>query len=91
MLDTGFPRADVENEFLRARRHQALAALAYRLRRQPPGGDRLLPLDEVTRALGWRGERQRRASPRVNRGRDRPGRHRRLRDRDTHRPGRGEA
>ena len=25
MLDTGFPRADVENEFLRARRHQVLA------------------------------------------------------------------
>jgi hypothetical protein len=57
MLETGFPRADVENDFLRARRHQALAALAYRLRRQPPGGDRLLPLDEVTGPLGWRGER----------------------------------
>jgi hypothetical protein len=25
MLDTGFPRADVENDFLRARLHQILA------------------------------------------------------------------
>jgi hypothetical protein len=57
MLDTGFPQADAENDFLRARRHQALAALAYHLRHQPPGGNRLLPLDEVTRALGWRGQR----------------------------------
>jgi hypothetical protein len=57
MLDTGFPRADVENDFARARRHQILAALAHRLRRQPPGSDRILPLDEVVGALGWRGER----------------------------------
>ena len=32
MLDTGFPRADVDNDFLRARRRQFLAALAHRLR-----------------------------------------------------------
>ena len=31
-LDTGFPRADVENDFLRARRRQVLATLAHRLR-----------------------------------------------------------
>jgi hypothetical protein len=31
MSDTGFPRADAENDFLRARRHQFLAALAHRL------------------------------------------------------------
>ena len=55
--DTGFPRADVENDFARARRHQALAALAHRLRRQSPDSDRLLPLGEVVGALGWRGER----------------------------------
>ena len=36
MLDTGFPRADAENEFLRARRRHVLAMLAHRLRRQPP-------------------------------------------------------
>jgi hypothetical protein len=58
MLDTGFPRADAENDFLRARRRQVLATLAHHLRRQPPGSDRLLRLDEVTGALGWRGERQ---------------------------------
>ena len=56
MLDTGFPQADVENDFLRARRHQVLAALAHHLAGQPH--DRLLRLDEVTGALGWRGERQ---------------------------------
>ena len=58
MLDTGFPRADAENDFLRARRRQVLATLARRLRRQPPGSDRLLRLDDVTGALGWRGERR---------------------------------
>ncbi len=57
MLDTGFPQADVENDFLRARRHQVLARLAHRLRHQPGDSDRLLPLDEVTGALGMRGER----------------------------------
>jgi hypothetical protein len=58
MLDTGFPQADVENDFLRARQHQVLAALAHRLRGQRGDSDRLVPLDEVTGALGWRGERQ---------------------------------
>jgi hypothetical protein len=57
MLDTGFPRADVENDFLRARRHQVLSTLAHRLRRQPHDSDRILPLDEVIGALGMRGER----------------------------------
>jgi hypothetical protein len=56
MLDTGFPRADVENDFLRARRHQVLATLAHRLL-QPHDSDRLLTLDEVVAALGWRGQR----------------------------------
>jgi hypothetical protein len=58
MLDTGFPRADAENDLMRARRHHVLAALAHRLRGQPGDSDRLLPLDEVAGALGWRGERQ---------------------------------
>jgi len=58
MLDTGFPRADVDNDFLRARRHQVLATLARRLRRQPDTSDRLLQLDEIIGALGMRGERQ---------------------------------
>ena len=58
MLDTGFPRADAENDFMRARRRQVLATLAHHLPVDPPGNDRLLRLDEVTGALGWRGERQ---------------------------------
>jgi hypothetical protein len=57
MLDTGFPRADAENDFLRERRHQVLATLAHRVRREPHDSDRLLTLDEVVAALGWRGER----------------------------------
>jgi hypothetical protein len=39
MPDTGFPQADVEDDFLRARRHEVLATLAHRLRRQPSGND----------------------------------------------------
>jgi hypothetical protein len=58
MLDTGFPRADAENDFLRARRRQVLAALARRLRGQGADGDRIVPLDEVVGSLGWRGERR---------------------------------
>lgn len=57
MLDTGFPRADVENDFSRARRRQFLTALAHHLRRGR-GGDRLVQLDDVVGALGWRGQRQ---------------------------------
>ena len=45
MLDTGFPRADADNDFLRARRHHFLATLTHRLRRQPHDSDRLLVLD----------------------------------------------
>jgi hypothetical protein len=58
MLATGFPQADAENDFLRARRHQVLAALAYRLSHRPAGGNRLIPLDEVIGELGRRGERR---------------------------------
>jgi hypothetical protein len=58
MRDTGFPRADAENDFLRARRRQFRAALARRLRRRPAGSDRLVPLDEVAGPLGRRGQRQ---------------------------------
>jgi hypothetical protein len=58
MLDTGFPRADAENDFLRARRHQFLAALTNRLRGRPVDSGRLVPLDEIVGSLGWRGQRQ---------------------------------
>ena len=56
--DTGFPRADVENDFLRARRHQTLARLAQRLRRAPDDVNVILPFDEVVAALGFRSERR---------------------------------
>jgi hypothetical protein len=58
MLDTGFPQADVENDFLRARRRQFLATLAYRLRGRRGDSNRLMLLDDVVGPLGWRGQRQ---------------------------------
>jgi hypothetical protein len=54
---TGFPRADVENDFLRMRRRQVLARLAHRLRREPDDVNLILPFDDVVAALGRRGER----------------------------------
>jgi hypothetical protein len=56
--DTGFPRADVENDFMRARRRQVLARLAHRLRREPDDVNLILPFDEVVAALGMRGGRR---------------------------------
>lgn len=53
MPDTGFPRADAENDFLRARRHQFLGALTRRLRGRPVDSGRLVPLDEIVGSLGW--------------------------------------
>jgi hypothetical protein len=58
MLGTGFPQADVENDFLRARRRQFLASLAGRLRGAHGGSDRIPRLDEAVCPLGWRGERR---------------------------------
>jgi hypothetical protein len=55
--DTGFPRADVENDFLRVRRQQVLARLVQRLRREPDDVNEILPFDEVVEALGREGER----------------------------------
>jgi hypothetical protein len=55
--DTGFPRADVENDFLRVRRRQILARLAHWLRREPDDVNLILPFDEVVAALGFEGER----------------------------------
>src|ERR1700744_2820013 len=54
--DTGFPRADVENDFLRIRRRQGLSRLAGRLRRGPDDVNPIMPYDEVIAALGFRGE-----------------------------------
>jgi hypothetical protein len=58
MPDTGFPRADAENDFMRARRRQFRSAFGRRLRGRPAASDRLLPLDELAGPLGWRGQRQ---------------------------------
>jgi hypothetical protein len=56
--DTGFPIADSENDFLRARRRQVLARLAAWLRRAPDDVNIMLPFDEVVAALGRLGERR---------------------------------
>ncbi|MCE7008430.1 chromosome partitioning protein ParB [Kibdelosporangium philippinense] len=56
--DTGFPRADAENDFLRARRKQVLSRLAAWLRREPDDVNIMLPFDEVVGALGRTGERR---------------------------------
>ena len=50
--DTGSPRADAENDFLRARRHQVLAGLAARMRGKDSDDRKALPFQEVVDALG---------------------------------------
>jgi hypothetical protein len=55
--DTGFPGSDAQFDFGRARRRQALARLASRLRREPSDVDVILPFEEVVQALGRVGER----------------------------------
>jgi hypothetical protein len=59
MLETGFPQADVENDFLRARRQQVLAEIGRRLRHQPAATGRLRTLDEAIPVPGRRGGRYR--------------------------------
>ncbi len=56
--DTGFPIADAENDFLRARRRQFLSRLSAWLRRAPDDVNIMLPFDEVVTALGRIGERR---------------------------------
>jgi hypothetical protein len=55
--ETGFPRADVENEFLRLRRRQFLAGFMRHIHRRPYNTDTLLLLDDVVDALGRSGAR----------------------------------
>ncbi len=55
--ETGFPRADVSDDFLRARRRQVLARLAQWLRGEPDDVNLILPFDDVIAALGRKGER----------------------------------
>ena len=54
--NTGFPRADAEDDFIRVRRRAVLARLANRLRREPDDVNMVLPFDEVVAALGREGE-----------------------------------
>ena len=56
--DTGFPRADVTDDFLRLRRRQMLARLAAWLHHAPDDVIVMLSLSEVLDALGRRGERR---------------------------------
>jgi hypothetical protein len=53
---TGFPSADAQDDFSRARRAQLLAELGRRLRREPDDVALILPFDEVVEALGMVGE-----------------------------------
>jgi hypothetical protein len=55
--ETGFPQADVADDFQRARRREVLSRLAHRLRREPDDVNLILPFDDVIAALGRRGER----------------------------------
>lgn len=57
MGESGSPRVDAESDFLRARRHQALAALAARVRNDRDDVVQSMSFDEVVEALGRRGER----------------------------------
>jgi len=55
--ETGFPQADVDNDFQRARRRQVADRIAHSMRGQRASSS-LVPLDEVVGALGRRGERR---------------------------------
>lgn len=50
--DTGFPSADAQDDFLRARRRHALSRVSAVLRREPDDIDLILPFQEVVDALG---------------------------------------
>jgi hypothetical protein len=57
-MDTGFPAADAQSDFGRARRRAFGSSLARRLRREPGDVNVILPFDEVVAALGRRAERR---------------------------------
>src|SRR4051794_17674442 len=50
--DTGFPAADAQDDFQRARRRHLMSQLAHRLSRAPGDVDVILPFGEVVAALG---------------------------------------
>jgi hypothetical protein len=51
-LDTGFPTADAQDDFQRARRRQVMSRLSRRLGRGHGDVDVILPFEEVVAALG---------------------------------------
>ncbi|MCW2770183.1 MAG: chromosome partitioning protein ParB [Aeromicrobium sp.] len=53
---SGSPRVDAESDFMRARRHQVLSALAARLRNEREDVVQSMSFDEVVEALGRRAE-----------------------------------
>nr|WP_243697264.1 ParB N-terminal domain-containing protein [Aeromicrobium phragmitis] len=56
MSDSGSPRVDAESDFMRARRHQVLSALAARVRGGAEDVVQSMSFDEVVAALGRRAE-----------------------------------
>jgi hypothetical protein len=58
MARTGFVGADVQDDFLRARRRRAASQIVRRLRGEPGDVNVILPFDEVISALGRTGERR---------------------------------
>ena len=55
---TGFPTADAQSDFLRARRERTLSRIAHFMRREPDDVNLILPFEEVVSALGRTGERR---------------------------------
>jgi hypothetical protein len=55
-VSTGFPGADAQSDFSRARRARLLAELGRRLRREPDDVGLMLPFEEVVEALGRTGQ-----------------------------------
>jgi hypothetical protein len=55
-VSTGFPGADAQSDFSRARRARLLADIGRRLRREPDDVALMLPFEEVVEALGRTGQ-----------------------------------
>jgi hypothetical protein len=58
VVRTGFVGADVQDDFLCARRRRAVSRIVRRLRGEPSDVNVILPFEEVIRALGRTGERR---------------------------------
>jgi hypothetical protein len=58
VVRTGFVGADVQDDFLRARRRRAVSRIVRRLRGEPGDVNVILPFEEVAQALGQTGERR---------------------------------